>query len=98
MLLCSPKAPSAPSIPPSDLWTQPQVCPYASLPLCSSPVCPCPAVHVPERGAGGIESPPPPKSRYPSPPAKPLVLQLAREYGMDFYETSACSNLNIKEV
>lgn len=24
-------------------------------------------------------------------------LQLAREYGMDFYETSACSNLNIKE-
>lgn len=23
--------------------------------------------------------------------------QLAREYGMDFYETSACSNLNIKE-
>ncbi|XP_065539896.1 ras-related protein Rab-15 isoform X2 [Lathamus discolor] len=25
-------------------------------------------------------------------------LQLAREYGMDFYETSACSNLNIKEA
>uniref|UniRef100_A0A8D2PP75 small monomeric GTPase n=1 Tax=Zosterops lateralis melanops TaxID=1220523 RepID=A0A8D2PP75_ZOSLA len=24
-------------------------------------------------------------------------LQLAKEYGMDFYETSACSNLNIKE-
>lgn len=23
--------------------------------------------------------------------------QLAREYGMDFYETSACTNLNIKE-
>lgn len=27
-----------------------------------------------------------------------LVLQLAKEYGMDFYETSACTNLNIKEV
>lgn len=26
-----------------------------------------------------------------------LLLQLAREYGMDFYETSACTNLNIKE-
>ncbi|XP_062432237.1 ras-related protein Rab-15 isoform X2 [Rhea pennata] len=25
------------------------------------------------------------------------VDELAREYGMDFYETSACSNLNIKE-
>ncbi|KAL7991912.1 hypothetical protein Chor_016168 [Crotalus horridus] len=25
-------------------------------------------------------------------------LQLAKEYGMDFYETSACTNLNIKEV
>ncbi|ELW70841.1 Ras-related protein Rab-15 [Tupaia chinensis] len=24
--------------------------------------------------------------------------QLAKEYGMDFYETSACTNLNIKEV
>ncbi|XP_074741365.1 ras-related protein Rab-15 isoform X4 [Strix uralensis] len=29
--------------------------------------------------------------------AKEQGLQLAREYGMDFYETSACSNLNIKE-
>lgn len=27
-----------------------------------------------------------------------LFLQLAKEYGMDFYETSACTNLNIKEV
>lgn len=26
------------------------------------------------------------------------LLQLAKEYGMDFYETSACTNLNIKEV
>lgn len=25
-------------------------------------------------------------------------MQLAKEYGMDFYETSACTNLNIKEV
>ncbi|ETE72726.1 Ras-related protein Rab-15, partial [Ophiophagus hannah] len=25
-------------------------------------------------------------------------LQLAKEYGMDFYETSACTNLNIKEA
>ncbi|NXT85556.1 RAB15 protein, partial [Zapornia atra] len=38
----------------------------------------------------------------PSPPKswchhRPLAPQLAREYGMDFYETSACSNLNIKE-
>ncbi|XP_042641372.1 ras-related protein Rab-15 isoform X2 [Tyto alba] len=30
--------------------------------------------------------------------AKEQGLQLAREYGMDFYETSACSNLNIKEA
>ncbi|XP_010709104.1 ras-related protein Rab-15-like [Meleagris gallopavo] len=29
--------------------------------------------------------------------AEPFASQLAREYGMDFYETSACSNLNIKE-
>lgn len=26
------------------------------------------------------------------------VFQLAKEYGMDFYETSACTNVNIKEV
>ncbi|KAG2457410.1 RAB15 protein, partial [Polypterus senegalus] len=26
----------------------------------------------------------------------PLVLQLAKEYGMDFFETSACTNYNIK--
>ncbi|XP_064922519.1 ras-related protein Rab-15 isoform X3 [Columba livia] len=30
--------------------------------------------------------------------AREQGLQLAREYGMDFYETSACSNLNIKEA
>lgn len=64
----------------------------------SSPVYLCPAVHVPERGARGIESPLPPHHATPPAPAKPLVPQLAREYGMDFYETSACSNLNIKEV
>lgn len=54
-------------------------------------------MHVPEREARGIESPLPPNHATPL-PAKPLVPQLAREYGMDFYETSACSNLNIKEV
>lgn len=27
-----------------------------------------------------------------------LAFQLAKEYGMDFYETSACTNFNIKEV
>lgn len=64
----------------------------------SSPVCPCLAMHIPEKGARGIESPLPPKSWYHPLPAKPLVPQLAKEYGMDFYETSACSNLNIKEV
>lgn len=43
----------------------------------------------------GVTPPSPPKSRC---HCRPLALQLAREYGMDFYETSACSNLNIKEV
>ncbi|NXM07793.1 RAB15 protein, partial [Tyrannus savana] len=46
-------------------------------------------------GEAGLLNPPTIKSR--SLPAKILVPQLAREYGMDFYETSACSNLNIKE-
>lgn len=51
-----------------------------------------------QRGRPGVLNPPSPQIMLPPLPAKPLVPQLAREYGMDFYETSACSNLNIKEV
>lgn len=50
-----------------------------------------------QRGGSGVSNPPTPQIMLLPLPAKPLVPQLAREYGMDFYETSACSNLNIKE-
>lgn len=67
-------------------------CPYAALLSVRAQLCTF------QRGGPGVSNPPSPQITLPPLPAKPLVPQLAREYGMDFYETSACSNLNIKEV